>query len=193
MTTKTDARSLTVATNCRQSSTTFQTHRICASFPLAEPSSRLTSSLPTRLPSRFLQATLSLVPVWEVEDGRVRQCGWDGRKLRLLDSLDLQADICHPLPGIPGWARTRARLFRRSVELALSPRDVVPAYWPYVRWKCLQRTLSAVLQVHATQVRSATLIGQSETPTWRGWGWAGSPCFRRWAWGRGAACQLRQV
>ena len=100
----------------------------------------------------FLQPSLSLVPVWEVEDGRVRQCGWDGRKLRLLDSLDLQADICHPLAGIPGWARTRARFIRRSLQSALSPRDVVPAYWPYVRWKCLQRTLSAVLQVHATQV-----------------------------------------
>lgn len=97
------------------------------------------------------QNGLEMLPLWEKLDGRLQQYAWDGRKLRVVDALDHDSFFVAPGGHYSGLLRRSLRQLRQFFRTALAPQDVDSSYWRYMRWKCLQRSISSILQVHATQ------------------------------------------
>eukprot|EP00897_Mesotaenium_endlicherianum_P008588 jgi/Mesen1/7758/ME000408S06867 len=88
---------------------------------------------------------VELLPVWEHSNGRCHQYAWDGRRLRTVDALNRKSTK----PS--DWLRLNFDHAGHLARTALMPQHVSEAYWPYMRWKFLQRTVSSILKVNATQ------------------------------------------
>lgn len=102
----------------------------------------------------------ALLPAWEVlaGGGRGRQLAWDGRRVRLVDAATFAAttpdgrhDGLAPLSG-EALLRGAARCVR-SLSDAFVPdaRAVTPDYWPYARWRFVQRVAAQAISVLGTQ------------------------------------------
>jgi len=130
-------------------------------------SRQIRSRRPTRclaavsLVARALPAgAAELLPAWECVGGRTRarQYAFDGRRVVLVDpqAFGEAASGRKPaaLAGVSpdALARALARLRQRCVA-AFVPDDgsVTAEYWPYARWRFVQRTAAQALTVLATQ------------------------------------------
>ncbi|KAL3682008.1 hypothetical protein R1sor_000030 [Riccia sorocarpa] len=92
------------------------------------------------------------LPIYFHKDGQEFQYAWDGRSFFLEPLEPLDSNLAGEVsPKDPEFYQLGARRILRTLRRTFIPEQVRPHYISYMKWKCLHRVLSSILQVQCTQ------------------------------------------